>query len=157
MKTNALRILEQKKIPHEAIEYPVDEDHLDAVSVAEKSGLEPCRVFKTLVTKGSKSGPAVFCIPGDQELNLKAAAKAAGEKKTEMLPLRELLPLTGYIHGGCSPLGMKKFLPFFLDESAFDFDRISISGGARGIQVLLSPNDILKLTRGRSGAFTDNS
>ena len=154
MKTNALRILEQKKIPHETREYPAEEGKLDAVSVAEILGLDPGRVFKTLVTRGEKNGPAVFCIPGNRELDLKAAARAAGEKKIEMLPLKELQPLTGYIHGGCSPLGMKKSFPFFLDDSALEADTISVSAGLRGLQMILDPGDLIKLTRGEISNLT---
>ena len=112
MKTNALRILEQKKVPHECRDYPVDETKLDAVSVAEFLGMEPEKIFKTLVVKGQRTGPAVFCIPGNRELDLKSAAKAAGDKKIEMLPLKELQPLTGYIHGGLFTNRNEKELSF---------------------------------------------
>lgn len=141
-KTNAVRILESNKIDFSTTEYIFDEDEIDAVSVAKKIGAEPESVFKTLVTVCDKGGNFVFIIPGNYELNLKKAAAACGRKKIEMIKLKELQPLTGYIRGGCSPVGMKKALPSFLDESALIFEKIYVSAGIRGMQVVLSPKDL---------------
>jgi len=144
-KTNAVRILESKKIIHEPIEYETNEDEIDAISVANKIGAEIESVFKTLVTRGDKTGINVFCIPANCELNLKKAALASGNKNIEMIRMIELLPLTGYIRGGCSPIGMKKSYPTFIDETAQLFDKIYVSAGVRGMQVKLSPVDLQKL------------
>lgn len=154
MKTNALRILEQRNIPHEVLSYTADPESLDAVSAAEKLGLEPERVFKTLVAEAGPGEPVVFCIPGPARLDLKKAAAACGSKKVEMLPLKELLPLTGYVHGGCSPVGMKKTFPTWIDETAWLFDTIAVSAGARGLQMLISPDALANLTGGASGDLT---
>jgi len=144
-KTNAVRILELKKIIHEPIEYETNEDEIDAISVANKIGAEIESVFKTLVTRGDKTGINIFCIPANCELNLKKAAQASGNKNIEMIRMIELLPLTGYIRGGCSPIGMKKLYPTFIDETAQLFDKIYVSAGVRGMQVKLSPVDLQKL------------
>jgi Cys-tRNA(Pro)/Cys-tRNA(Cys) deacylase len=117
MKTNAIRILEANKIPHQSFEYESNEEELDAVSVALKIGAEPEAVFKTLVTRNEKNEIHVFVIPGNFELNLKKAAKASGSKNIEMIKVKELQPLTGYIRGGCSPIGMKKLFPTYIDET----------------------------------------
>jgi len=154
MKTNAQRLLELKQIPHEILSYPVDPDALDAVTVALAVGLEPERIFKTLVARGSQTGPVVFCIPGPATLDLKKAAEASGNKKVEMLPLKELLPLTGYVHGGCSPLGMKKVFPFWLDETAELFETVGVSAGARGLQMLIAPKLLLELAGGTLADLT---
>ncbi|MGI6449288.1 MAG: Cys-tRNA(Pro) deacylase [Desulfitobacteriia bacterium] len=145
-KTNAVRILETQGIMHELYEYSVADGRLDAVSVAQKAGFEPDRVFKTLVTVGKKNGINIFVIPGNCELDLKKAAEAAGDKNIEMVKSKELLPLTGYIHGGCSPLGMKKAYPTFLEEIASQYDFIVVSAGKIGLQVKLKPLDLLNLT-----------
>lgn len=144
-KTNAVRILESKKIIHEPIEYESNDDEIDAISVANKIGAEIESVFKTLVTRGDKTGINIFCIPANCELNLKKAAQASGNKNIEMIRMIELLPLTGYIRGGCSPIGMKKLYPTFIDETAQLFDKIYVSAGIRGMQVKLSPVDLVKL------------
>jgi Cys-tRNA(Pro)/Cys-tRNA(Cys) deacylase len=142
MKTNAIRILESKKISHATIEYEFNEEEIDAVSVAKKIGLDSEVVFKTLVARNDKNELFVFVIPGSFELNLKKAAAASGSKKIEMIKVKELQPLTGYIRGGCSPVGMKKLFPTFIDETAQLHDEIYVSAGMRGMQVKLSPLDL---------------
>ncbi|MBQ8830874.1 MAG: Cys-tRNA(Pro) deacylase [Oscillospiraceae bacterium] len=141
-KTNVMRLLEQAKIEYTALEYEFDENDLGGEHAADFLGLPYEQVFKTLVTRGSKGGIYVFCIPVDMELDLKKAAVCAGEKKIEMIHVKELLGLTGYIRGGCSPIGMKKKYPTFIDETATLFDIISVSGGQRGIQIRLSPFEL---------------
>ena len=128
--------------------YEVDEDDLTGQSVAYKVGADPNTVFKTLVCIGDKTSHIVFCIPVTEELNLKKAAKASGNKKVEMIKLKDLLPLTGYIRGGCSPVGMKKLFPTYIDETAQLFDNIYISAGIRGTQMKLNPDDLIKLVNG---------
>ncbi len=152
MKTNAVRILESNNIPHSTTIYEFNEEEIDAVSVAHKIGLNPETVFKTLVARNEKNELNVFVIPGSYELDLKKAARASNSKKIEMIKVKELLPLTGYIRGGCSPIGMKKLYPTYIDESAQLFDEIYISAGVKGMQVKLSPNDLLKVI---SGTFAD--
>jgi len=144
-KTNAVRILESKRIPHFVKTYEVDESDLSAVTVAQKTEAEPEQVFKTLLTRGDKTGITVFCIPGNCELNLKKAAVASGNKNIEMVKANEVLSLTGYLRGGCSPIGMKKSFPTFIDESANLFDKIYVSAGTRGAQILLNPVDLRDL------------
>lgn len=145
-KTNAARILDEKKIEYSLIEYKVDEEHLDAVHVAAEVGLPPGQVFKTLVVRGDKTGPVFAVIPGDSELDLKALAKASGNKRAELVHLKEVLPLTGYVRGGCSPLGAKKNYPVYLDETCVLWDRIAISAGQRGMQIFLSPDGLAEAT-----------
>ena len=145
-KTNTIRILEKESIPHSIHTYDVDESDLSGITVANKIGAEPERVFKTLVTRGDKTGITVFCIPVTEELNLKKAAVVSGNKKVEMIKEKELLPLTGYVKGGCSPIGMKKKFPTYIDETAQLFDEIYISAGVRGMQVRLKPEDFKNLT-----------
>lgn len=142
MKTNAIRILESKKIKHNFAEYEFNEDEIDAVSVANKIKAEPEVVFKTLVARNDKNEILVFVIPGNFELNLKKAAAASGSKKIEMIKVKELQPLTGYIRGGCSPIGMKKLFATFLDETAKLNEFIFISAGVRGMQIQLNPEDL---------------
>ena len=142
-KTNAVRLLETAGVPFSLMEYEVSEDDLSGTGVARKTGLDPDRVFKTLVTTGEKGGVFVFCIPVAYELDLKKAAAACGAKKIEMLRLSELFPVTGYIRGGCSPIGMKKDYPVFIDESALLWDEIALSAGARGLQLLIRPEDLI--------------
>ena len=146
MKTIAARMLDQMKIAYELREYEWNEEELDAVTVARKVGLPPEQVFKTLVTHGDKTGVLVACIPGNAELDLKALAAVSGNKKVEMVSVKEILGLTGYIRGGVSPLGMKKQYPFYLDETAEIIDVISISAGQRGLQILLSGPDLMRAT-----------
>lgn len=146
MKTNACRILDAHNIAYQLVEYTVNDEELDAVSVARKIGLPPEQVFKTLVLTGTTLKHFVVVLPGNQELNLKTTARLTGNKSCAMLPMQQLLPLTGYIRGGCSPIGMKKPLPTFLDETAFLFDVISISPGVRGKQMLVAPTDLQAIT-----------
>lgn len=144
-KTNAVRLLEANNILHSTVTYEVDESDLSGITVASKIGIEPQKVFKTLVTRGEKTGINVFCIPVTEELNLKKAAAVCGDKKIEMIKEKELLPLTGYVKGGCSPIGMKKHYPTFIDETAQLFEEISISAGVRGIQIMIKPEDLAKI------------
>ncbi len=138
-KTNAMRRLDAAKIPYRVLTYPVDENDLSGTHIANVLGI-PCDcVFKTLLTHGSKCGYRVFCLPVAAELDLKKCAALAGDKKVEMIPVKELLPVTGYLRGGCSPIGMKKAFPTLLDESATLYDTIYVSGGLRGVQLELSP------------------
>jgi Cys-tRNA(Pro)/Cys-tRNA(Cys) deacylase len=152
LKTNVVRLLEASNILHSTITFEVDESDLSGITVANKIGIEPERVFKTLVTRGDKTGINVFCIPVTEELNLKKAALVCGNKKIEMTKEKELLPLTGYIKGGCSPIGMKKQYPTFIDETAQLFDEISVSAGIRGMQIIISPDDLNKIVE---GSFAD--
>ncbi len=144
-KTNAIRILESKNISFDIKEYEIDENDLSGESVAEKIGANQEEVFKTLVAKGDKTGYCVFCIPVNFELNLKKAAKASGNKSVELIKVKELFPLTGYVRGGCSPIGMKKLFPTYIDETAQLFDKIFISAGIRGMQIHINPEDLKSL------------
>jgi Cys-tRNA(Pro)/Cys-tRNA(Cys) deacylase len=146
-KTNAARILDGLKISYELREYEVDEDDLSALSVAHKVNLPIEQVFKTLVLRGDKNGVVVACVPGNAELDLKALAVVSGNKKVEMVNIKELLQLTGYIRGGCSPIGLKKPYPVYLHESAKDFLFISISAGIRGCQVLIAADDVVNAVK----------
>ncbi len=139
-KTNAVRMLEAAGIKFRTAEYKVDENDLSGMHVAEQLGQPPEQVFKTLVLKGEKTGYLVCCIPVNAELDLKKAAKAAKDKKVEMLHMKDLLSVTGYIRGGCSPVGMKKKFPTFIDETAILFDEIAVSAGIRGAQIIVEPN-----------------
>jgi Cys-tRNA(Pro)/Cys-tRNA(Cys) deacylase len=147
-KTNAIRILESKKIKFETRSYEVDENDLSGITVANKIEADSETVFKTHVCIGDKTGNIVFCIPVVTELDLKKAALVSGNKKVEMIKLNELLPLTGYVRGGCSPIGMKKLFPTFIDETAQLFDKIFISAGVRGTQIKISPDDLIKIING---------
>ncbi|MBQ8973247.1 MAG: Cys-tRNA(Pro) deacylase [Clostridia bacterium] len=137
--TNAMRLLKQAGVPFETSSYEVDESDLSGVHAAAQLGVDPDCVFKTLVTRSDKRNIYVFCIPVAQELNLRKCASAVGEKKLEMIHVKELLGLTGYIRGGCSPVGMKKKFPTVLDETAQLFDRIYVSAGQRGLQLIVEP------------------
>ena len=143
-KTNAARFLDGLRMDYKLIEYEVDESDLSAESVAKKVGLPPEQVFKTLVARGDKTGVLMACIPGNAELDLKAMAPISGNKKVVMVHVKEIQQLTGYIRGGVSPIGTKKPYPIFLDESAVRFPFISISAGARGSQIFISPPDLIK-------------
>lgn len=145
-KTNAVRLVQQAKISCSERFYEYDENDLNGNHAARAIGMSPERVFKTLVARGEKTGINVFCIPVCCELNLKKAAKAAGDKNMELVPVKELLGLTGYIRGGCSPIGMKKKYPTFFDETCILWDEIAVSAGARGHQMIISPEDLIKLT-----------
>ncbi len=142
-KTNAARLLDRAKIAYELIPYAVDEEHLDAVHVAEQLGENIEQVFKTLVLRGDRNGIFVCVIAGDREVDLKAAARISGNKSAEMIHVRELLATTGYIRGGCSPIGMKKPFPVFIDSSCRRFDRIYVSAGVRGLQIRIAPDDLI--------------
>ena len=146
-KTNAARILDNLKIDYEVKTYEVDEEDLSAVHVAETMGLDIETIFKTLVARGDKTGVIMAVINGGDEVDLKALAKASGNKSVEMVALKELQPLTGYIRGGCSPLGAKKNYPVYLDSKAMEQEKISISAGVRGEQLILSPTDLVKAAR----------
>ncbi len=148
-KTNAARLLDKAKISYELIPYEVDENDLAVGHVADELGEDINQVFKTLVLHGDKCGYFVCVIPGNMEVDLKAAAKTAGAKKAEMIPMKELLPLTGYIRGGCSPIGMKKSFPTFFHSSINDFDMVFVSAGVRGLQFKIAPADLIKYTRGK--------
>lgn len=142
-KTNAARLLDTKRIAYELVEYEVDENDLSAVTVANKLGQRIEQVFKTLVLRGDKTGIFVCVIPGGDELDLKIAAKVSGNKSAAMIAVKEILELTGYIRGGCSPLGMKKKYPTFIQSSSLDFDYIYVSAGVRGTQIKISPKDLI--------------
>jgi len=142
-KTNVARLLDQAKVEYELIPYDVDENDLSATHVAAQLGEDVNKVFKTLVLEGDKTKYFVCVIPGDEEVNLKKAAKVSGNKSCNMLPLKELLPLTGYIRGGCSPIGMKKHFPTYIHQTANDYDKIYVSAGQRGLQIKISPSDLL--------------
>lgn len=142
-KTNVARLLDKAKIKYELIPYTVDENNLAADHVAEELGEDINQVFKTLILHGDKCGYFVCVVPGNTEVDLKKAAKFAGAKKAEMIPMKELLPLTGYIRGGCSPIGMKKPFPTFFHQSALNYDVIFVSAGVRGLQIKIAPNDLI--------------
>lgn len=144
-KTNAIRILESHKINFDMVEYEVDENDLSGETVAEKIGVTHEEIFKTLVAKGDRTGYCVFCIPVNFELNLKKTAKASNNKSVELIKVKELFPLTGYIRGGCSPIGMKKQFPTFIDETARLFEKIFVSAGVRGMQIHINPDDLKNL------------
>jgi Cys-tRNA(Pro)/Cys-tRNA(Cys) deacylase len=147
-KTNAARLLDQFGIHYELREYEVDPEDLAAETVAAKIGLPPEQVFKTLAARGDRNGACLAVIPGDHELNLKALAAAAGERKIELVPVKELQTLTGYIRGGVTALAAKRDFPVYVDETIELFDVISISAGIRGLQILIAPADYLLATRG---------
>ncbi len=143
-KTNAARLLDKAKIDYQLISYEVDENDLSAVHVAAQLDEPIEKVFKTLVLKGDKTGYFVCIIPGAEELDLKKAAKISGNKSCEMILMKELLPITGYIRGACSPIGMKKHFPALIHESCLNFERIYVSAGKRGLQLVLSPSDLIE-------------
>lgn len=145
-KTNVTRVLEQKKIPYTTHVFDVSDGVLDGVTAAQRAGVPPETCFKTLVTQGASRRNHVFVVPVEKELDLKAAAKAVGEKSIEMIRQAQLLPLTGYVHGGCSPIGMKKRLPTVIDASAESLGEMTVSAGKVGHQVTLSPQDLAALT-----------
>ena len=147
-KTNVMRMLEAAGIPYETSRYEVDESDLSGSHAADALGADHDCVYKTLVLKGEKTGYLVCCIPVDEELDLKKTARAAGDKKVEMIHVKELLPLTGYIRGGCSPIGMKKKFPTYIEETAQLYDRIYVSAGMRGCQVILAAEDLRQMTEG---------
>lgn len=142
-KTNAARLLDRAKIAYDLVPYTVDEDNLAATHVAEELGEDIATVFKTLVLRGDRAGLFMCVIPGDKEVDLKAAARVSGNKKADLIPMKELLPTTGYIRGGCSPIGMKKPLPTFIHSTCLDHERIYISAGVRGLQIAIAPADLV--------------
>ncbi len=146
-KTNVARLLDQARIAYELIPYVVDERDLSAVHVADSLGENIEQVFKTLVLKGDKSGYLVCIVPGEKEVNLKIAARVSGNKSCEMIPQKDLLPLTGYIRGACSPIGMKKHFPTFLHDSCLAFPFIYVSAGQRGLQLKIAPADLVTQAR----------
>ena len=154
VKTNVMRLLETAGISYRTAEYEYDENNLSGLNAAEKIGIPAEQVFKTLVTRGDKTGILVFCVPVNMELDLKKAASVSGNKKIEMTHVKELLALTGYIRGGCSPVGMKKKYPTYIDETAILFDEIAVSAGIRGEQVILKPDDLIGFVEGIEGDIT---
>jgi Cys-tRNA(Pro)/Cys-tRNA(Cys) deacylase len=144
-KTNAARLLDQAGVPYELREYAVDEEDLSAPHVAQAIGMPAEQVFKTLVLRGDRSGVLLACLPGNAELDLKALASASGNKKVDLVPLKEVLGLTGYVRGGVSPLGTRKPYPVFLDETADLWDAISVSAGMRGLQMVAAPADLARV------------
>ncbi len=146
-KTNAARLLDRAKITYELVPYRVDEEHLAATHVAEELGEDVGSVFKTLVLRGDRTGHFVCVVPADHEVDLKAAARVSGNKKADLIPMKELLPVTGYIRGGCSPIGMKKHFPTYIHHTAGQFDHIYVSAGQRGLQIRIAPGDLIREAR----------
>ncbi len=154
MKTNAVRLLDSLGVHYELREYEADPDDLAAESVAAKIGMRPEQVFKTLLARGNRNGPRFAVIPGNHELDLKALAKFSGDRKVELVALKEVQPLTGYIRGGVTVLGAKKNFPVFVDETMELWDVVSVSAGVRGLQMLLSPADYLHITQATLGEIS---
>jgi len=154
IKTNVMRLLEAAGIEYEAAQYEYDENDLSGVKAAHALGIPEEQSFKTLVTKGDKTGPVVFCIPVAEELDLKKAAQVSKNKKIEMLHVKDLLGLTGYIRGGCSPIGMKKKFPTFIDETAILFDKIAVSAGQRGCQIIVSSEKLIEYVNAETADVT---
>ena len=150
-KTNAARLLDRAKIKYELIPYVVDESNLAATHVAEQLGEDIAMVFKTLVLMGDRTGHIVCVVPGNHEVDLKAAARASGNKWVEMIPMKELLPTTGYIRGGCTPIGMKKRFPTYIHSTALNFQFIYISAGVRGLQIKIAPTDLINFVGAEVG------
>lgn len=153
-KTNAARLLDQRGIAYRVLEYEIDDEHMDAVEVAERVGLPPESVFKTLVARGDRNGPCMAVIPGPDTLDLKALARASGDRSVTLIPLKEVTPLTGYVRGGVTALGAKRDFPVYLDETALLFDEIAVSAGRKGLQLLLHPNDYAAATRAKLARLT---
>lgn len=153
-KTNAARLLDRAKVGYELVPYTVDENNLAAIHIAEELGENIEQVFKTLVLRGDRTGHIVCVVPGNHEVDLKAAARASGNKWVEMIPMKELLPTTGYIRGGCSPIGMKKRFPTYIHSSALDFPFIYISAGVRGLQLKLAPQELIDFVGAEVGEIT---
>ena len=148
-KTNAMRMLDKAKIPYEAMEYSYDDNDLSGTTIANSIGLDCKMVFKTLVAKGDKTGPIVMCIPVDKEIDLKKAASVTGNKKIEMVAVKDLLGLTGYIRGGCSPVGMKKKFPTFIDISCEELEKITVSAGVKGCQLYIDRKSLVEFTESK--------
>ncbi|MBE6571126.1 MAG: Cys-tRNA(Pro) deacylase [Ruminococcaceae bacterium] len=153
-KTNAMRLLESAQIEYRALEYEVDENDLSGMHIAHQLSMDPDMMFKTIVARGEKQGILVFCIPVSCEIDLKKAAQAAGDKRVELLPVKELLGITGYIRGGCSPVGMKKKFPTFIDETCLICDQITVSAGVRGCQLLLDPEKLVAFLEAKTCDLT---
>ena len=156
-KTNAARLLDKARIGYELVSYRVDPDDLAAGHVAAELGQDIRQVFKTLVLRGDRTGLFVCVIPGGDEVDLKKAAKASGNKKADLIPLKELLPATGYIRGGCSPVGMRKALPTYFHSTCLDFPLIFVSAGARGLQLKIAPADLVGFTHGSVADITTST
>ncbi len=154
-KTNVARLLDKAKVAYELIPYVVDENNLAATHIAEQLNEDIKQVFKTLVLRGDKTGHFVCVIPGDEEVNLKKAAKVSGNKKADLIPMKDLLATTGYIRGGCSPVGMKKPFPTFFDESCENYDYIYVSAGVRGLQLKINPADLVGYVKANLASLTD--
>lgn len=154
-KTNACRMLDQQKIPYQLREYTWSEDSLDARHVALETGDDPAHIFKTIVLTGDKTGNIVACIPANKSIDLKKIAKISGNKKCELIPVNTLEKLTGYVRGGCSPLGMKKLFPTFIDSSAEELETILISAGKRGLQIVIAPTDLKQIIRGTFASISE--
>ena len=154
-KTNAVRLLDQKKVKYEMLEYQYDAENLSVDKIAHANDLETAQVFKTLVAKGDKTGVIVAVVGGDKTLNFKSLAKASGNKKITLVPVKELLELTGYIRGGCSPIGMKKNFPIFIDKSATEFESLYLNAGIRGLFIKIRLEDLVKVTNGTVTSITD--
>ncbi|MBZ4334152.1 Cys-tRNA(Pro) deacylase [Corallococcus sp. AS-1-12] len=154
MKTNAARLLDSLGIAYRLRDYDVDPDDLSAETVAAKVGMPAEQVFKTLVAKGDRTGVLMAVVPGNAELDLKALARLSGDRKVDTVPLKELQPLTGYIRGGVTALGGKKDYPVFVDETLELFDEVAVSAGVRGTQLVLSPADYLRVTKGKPGPIS---
>ncbi len=153
-KTNACRILDELGIAYSLQDFPIGQEHLDGVEVAKLVGLPPEEVFKTLCLRGDKGDLLFACIPADGELDLKAVARASGHKRVELIHLKELFPLTGYVRGGCSPLGALKPYPVYIDETCVLFEQIAVSAGRRGLQLLLKPEDLVRAAHAVVAALT---
>ncbi len=149
-KTNVARLMDKAKVKYQLVPYEVDESDLSATHVAEQLGEDVAQVFKTLVLHGDKNGYFVCVIPGDKEVDLKKAAKISGNKNCEMVAVKELLPLTGYIRGGCSPIGMKKHFPTYIHDTVGQFDYVYVSAGQRGLQIKLSPSDLIRESKAQT-------
>ena len=155
-KTNVARLLDKAKIKYELVPYVVDENNLAATHIAEQLDEDIKQVFKTLILRGDKTGHFVCVIPGDEEVDLKKVAKVSGNKKADLIPMKELLPTTGYIRGGCSPIGMKKTFPTFFDSSCEKFDYIYVSAGVRGLQLKIKPQELVEYVKASLASLTDN-
>jgi Cys-tRNA(Pro)/Cys-tRNA(Cys) deacylase len=153
-KTNAARILDRNKVKYSVVEYQVDESDLTAQHVAELVGADVEQTFKTIVLRGDKTGPLVAVIPGNLEVDLKKIAIASSNKKVTAIAMKEIQPLTGYIRGGCSPLGMKKVFPTYISNKAKDFESVYVSAGIRGQQLFVDPNDLITITNGEYADIT---
>ena len=156
-KTNAMRRLDSAKISYEIKTYTVDENDLSGIHIADQIGIPYGQCFKTLVATGDKTGPLVFCIPAHEEIDLKKAASVTGNKRIEMIHVKDLLALTGYIRGGVSPIGMKKKFPTYIDESCLGYEKITVSSGTRGAQLLLAVKDLLPFVDARTASLTNDS